>query len=276
MVSNLPNTGCNQTPAEIVELLHEGIRKNAYYGQSRRKDAFYPTKPCEVEGTNGKLIIFLLATREGNDEGVPEGVYAVTTVSPQDYEKYRDLKRFVRTHVTRKLREICGFERQFELRVAQTTPGGSAVLRIEPQESPVITPSKVILAEDRPIHDSEFFGQLLLQGKPVLMGVLPLSGREGHIVSVVGIIQATSFTEDRKKAEHFQGWLFFKGHPKLIGRKGLHRIDASRSKKVKLTLQKSKGTTYIVAEVDPSLVEVDANKRELQEVIDWALTFIHD
>ena len=112
------------------ENIHEGIRVNA---DNTSEDGYWHTQPTVIEGTGGRLIISLLAAKEGNKDGVSEGIYAVTSVSPEDYLAYQDLQGFVRGRVTQVLSEVAGFDGPFNLSVAQTTKGGSVVLRIELQ-----------------------------------------------------------------------------------------------------------------------------------------------
>lgn len=113
-----------------TERIHRGIRVNA---DKESKDGFWHTKPIFVAGTGGRLAIALLSARDGNDEKIPEGLYAATNVSPADYQTYPDLQDFVRSHLTRTLFEVADFNGPFDISVAQTAPGGSAILRIEPQ-----------------------------------------------------------------------------------------------------------------------------------------------
>ena len=87
--------------------MHEGIRKNA---DRTSGEAFWHTQPVVVEGAKGQLIISFLSTKEGNKEGVPEGVYAVTNVSPEDYAQYSDLRGFVRNYIHQRFAEIADFE----------------------------------------------------------------------------------------------------------------------------------------------------------------------
>lgn len=112
------------------ERIHEGIKTHA---DDTSENDYWHTQPTLVEGTGGRLIISLLAAKEGNKDGVSEGLYVVTTVSPEDYLTYQDLQGFVRNHVTQVLSEVASFDDPFNLSVARTTKGGSAMLRIEPQ-----------------------------------------------------------------------------------------------------------------------------------------------
>ncbi len=115
------------------ERLHAGIKGHA---DETSTEGHWHTQPVVVEGTGGRLIISIMSAHEGNTDGVPQGIYAVTNVSPQDYHTYQNLRDFVQGHVTQTLSKIAGFEEPFELTVAQKTAGGSAVLRISPQILP--------------------------------------------------------------------------------------------------------------------------------------------
>jgi len=134
-------------------------------------------------------------------------------------------------------------------------------------------PTKVKLTDERSLSNDEFAEQLLGEGKPVLIGGLSLIGRGGSIVYAISILQATSVGEDGT-IEHLKGWCFFKGHPKLFGRNGFHYLDSAKGKLTALALPNT--MTYVVAEVDSSLVEKEADKRELKEVINWSLPQISD
>ena len=141
------------------------------------------------------------------------------------------------------------------------------------QSDTATVPAKVKLTEDKTLSNDEFVEQLLMEGKPVLMGGLSLIGEGGTMVLAISILQATSFGEDGT-VEHLKGWCFYQGHPKLFGRNGFHYLDTARGKKTELAIPNT--MTYVVAEVDPSLLEEKADKRELKEIINWTLPQISD
>lgn len=138
-----------------------------------------------------------------------------------------------------------------------------------PDKETVNVPTKVWIPSDRRLDefDNLNLDNLLGEGRAFLL--CGTSVMQGRLVSIVKILKWV--VDEERQAQDVKVWVFCKGHPKRLGYNGLHYIDYEKARKKDFRPPHA-SKVHIVTEVDPSLVEEGTDKRELQEVVDWALT----
>lgn len=133
-------------------------------------------------------------------------------------------------------------------------------------------PAKIKQTDQKLIDHPELIQQLFGQGKAVLMGgTTAVKGRTVYVIHI-----SKDIIGENKQVEVTQAWYFYKGRPGFFGlfaHNGLHYID-SREEPVSEYKLVRMDVVCIVTEVDASLAEEEIDRRELQEVIDWALARI--
>ena len=146
----------------------------------------------------------------------------------------------------------------------------AAAFRLEEQK----VPSRVILRDPQAFGvqtHSELIGKIVLDGKPFIIAGVSLEGANGHIVRSVGIYQSLDW--DCSKFKRLIGWSFFEGRPRWFSN-GLRRVDTKRLLKGPVAIPNL--MVYFVAEADPELCGKNIDRAVLRDVIDYALTYVHN
>lgn len=133
-------------------------------------------------------------------------------------------------------------------------------------------PEKLRLS-DGGVSNDEFCKQLAQHGKGFLAAGLSLVGEEGYTVRAVGLYQGIGQQDADGLFEHIHGWSYFVGHPKSE-LNGLRHIDSHTDDVQELAMPNT--ICYFAAEVDPALLDKNADQDELYAVIRFALAHIHD
>src|SRR3989344_5375357 len=85
-----------------LERWHQQIRGRQ---NETGEDRFHVTPPEPVSGAEGVQIRYI-SIGEGGHNGLPEGVYVQTNVTPEGYEGDFDLRCAIRTHVCLSLMDM--------------------------------------------------------------------------------------------------------------------------------------------------------------------------
>lgn len=135
-------------------------------------------------------------------------------------------------------------------------------------------PPKLTLLDHGVNYDLGYYWDKQVAGHGFLTAGLSMVGEDGYIVRSVGIYRGIEPDTEKKCFGHLQGWTFLDGHPDpgLNGRRYFDSREAE-PKSGNIAIPR---VAYLKAEVDGSLLDHDADRRELQEVIDYALSHIVD
>lgn len=133
--------------------------------------------------------------------------------------------------------------------------------------------SKIKLISGPSVHNDAMATQLLSEGKPLLIGGLAIIGNEGYMVRTVCFLQQTG-TNAEGEPTGLKGWSYFVDKWPDLKHSGFQHFDTTKNEVTELALPSY--MSYVVAEIDTSLLEPSASKRELQAAADYAVTFIHD
>jgi hypothetical protein len=107
--------------------------------------------------------------------------------------------------------------------------------------------------------------ELLKGGRVAAYGGLSLLGDSGHIVYMVGLLQA--------KDENLKGWTLAIGHPNQE-KPDFNRIDTTTAPLTELPFPNT--MTYFVGEADEKLIAANVPPEELQAAARFILPFISD
>lgn len=135
-------------------------------------------------------------------------------------------------------------------------------------------PPKITLLDHGVSYDLGYYWDKQIAGHGFLTAGLSMVGEDGYIVRSVGIYRGIEPDMAKKSFGHIQGWTYFDGHPDP-GLNGLSYFDSRKMEPGHdyLAIPRIK---YMMAEVNGSLLGESADHRELQEVIDYALSHIVD
>jgi len=123
------------------------------------------------------------------------------------------------------------------------------------------------------VHNDALAIQLLNEGKPLLIGGIAVLGDGGYIVRTVCFLQQIG--KSSNKTRNIKGWSYFVNQWPGLKQSGLQHFDSTKNE-MPTQIALPNYMVYFIAEIDPSLLESDANQHELQEAANYAVTFIHD
>ncbi len=116
-----------------------------------------------------------------------------------------------------------------------------------------------------PQRNVEFLEQALKEKKTVVYGGLSILGSEGYMARVVAILKPGLLMP--------HGWGYIQGGPPGIPQ-GLFRVNLLRLRSFPLLLPNY--LVYVVGEIQPSVSRRFTSRENLQNIVSWALSHIHD
>ena len=146
----------------------------------------------------------------------------------------------------------------------------AAAFRLEEQKTPSLITLRDPRASGAQVY-ANLVDKIALEGKPFIIAGLSLEGARGYLVRLVGIYQGLDWNGSEFK--RLIGWSFADGRPGWFSN-GLRRVGTKRLWKGPVAIPNL--MVYFVAEADPELCGKNIGRTVLQDVIDYALTYIHD